>query len=111
MLAAWSSGIDIEPTRAMIVCPALFGTDKTFSNIRDLHEAGAHFKSTKLSENHDYNDFLENYGDGATLMCVIDEDGSLQINQPFNHTRIFSQHWHEGLGDGRINVSNLLLQR
>ena len=59
---------------------ALFAQDKTFSVIRELYEHGAHFKSTTLSENYTFEDFLENYGDGATLMAVIHENGRLEIN-------------------------------
>lgn len=59
---------------------ALFTNERTFSNIRELYEAGANFKSTTLSESYGYDDFLENYGDSATLLCIVDEDSSLLVN-------------------------------
>ena len=59
---------------------ALFTQDKTFSAIRELHESGAHFKSTKLSDSYTYEDFLKNYGEGATIIAVVNDDGSADIN-------------------------------
>ncbi|WP_145420680.1 sodium:proton antiporter [Planctomycetes bacterium K23_9] len=63
----------------------LFGKTNTFSELRDLHAAGARFKTTPLTEEFTHEDFLENYGNSATLLCTIDEDGSLEfdtVDQP-----------------------------
>ena len=58
----------------------LFGEGMTFSRLREMHEAGASFKTTKLSETFSYDDFLAINGDGAVLMCVINDDNTIAIN-------------------------------
>ncbi len=58
----------------------LFGEGKTFTVLRDLHEAGAKFKTTTLSATFRYKDYTEHYGEGSTLLCVVKEDKSLLIN-------------------------------
>lgn len=50
----------------------LFGNDWTFTRIREMVEAGATFKATKLTESFTYNDFVTRYGDGVMVMFVID---------------------------------------
>lgn len=50
----------------------LFGNEWTFTKIREMVEAGASFKATKLSESFTHNDFLKRYGDGVLVMFVID---------------------------------------
>ncbi len=58
----------------------LFRSGMTFTKFRDLHDAGAKFKATKLSDAFSYKDFLERYGDDPVLMCVLQDDRSLKIN-------------------------------
>ncbi len=58
----------------------LFSKGRTFTQIKELHEVGAKFKTTKLSEEFTYDDFLKRYQDGSTLMCVLNEDESLAVN-------------------------------
>ena len=58
----------------------LFGEGMTFSKIRDMHEAGAKFKITKLSESFTYQDFLDRYGDESVVLCLLKDDSSLSIN-------------------------------
>ncbi|WP_164104102.1 cation:proton antiporter [Candidatus Laterigemmans baculatus] len=57
----------------------LFGSDWTFTRIRETVAAGAVFKATKLSDNFSYSDFLVRYGDQAVLMFVIQGE-TLQVN-------------------------------
>ncbi len=57
----------------------LFRSGMTFTKFRDLHDAGAKFKATKLTESFTYKDFVERYGDDPVLMCVLD-DRTLSIN-------------------------------
>ncbi len=58
----------------------LFGSDMTFLAIRDLHQLGATFKATTLSDTFTYQDFIHRYNGGAKLLCVVDEDHSLAVN-------------------------------
>jgi CPA1 family monovalent cation:H+ antiporter len=58
----------------------LFDLELTFSKLEASHEVGAMFKTTTLSENFTYQDFLDRYQDGASLLCVINELGNLDIN-------------------------------
>ena len=58
----------------------LFGKGNTFSEIRELHEAGARFKTTSISDEFTYDDFVARYGDGAALLCTIDSDGTLSLD-------------------------------
>jgi CPA1 family monovalent cation:H+ antiporter len=58
----------------------LFDPELTFSKLEDFHGVGATFKTTTLSENYSYQDFLEHYQNGAKLLCVIDELKNLSIN-------------------------------
>ncbi len=58
----------------------LFRADMTFTKFRDLHAAGAKFKSTKLSDAFTYRDFTDRYGDEAVLMCVYQDDRGISIN-------------------------------
>lgn len=50
----------------------LFGNEWTFTRLREMVEAGASFKATKLSEAFTHADFLKRYGDGVLVMFVID---------------------------------------
>ncbi|TWU00817.1 cation:proton antiporter [Stieleria varia] len=59
---------------------ALFSPERTFSNIRDMHAAGAVFKATKLSETFTFADFETTYGDSATILCSIDTNRKLLVN-------------------------------
>jgi len=58
----------------------LFESELTFSNLEASHEVGATFKTTTLSENYTYQDFMERYQDGAKLLGVINEQGNLDLN-------------------------------
>lgn len=49
----------------------LFGEDWTFTRIREIVEAGATFKATKLSDSFTYNDFLQRYGKSTLLLFVL----------------------------------------
>lgn len=57
----------------------LFGSNWTFTRIRETVAAGAVFKATKLTDSFTYSDFLKRYGDEAVLMFVINEN-TLQVN-------------------------------
>tara|TARA_R110002049_G_scaffold2750_2_gene21562 strand:+ start:380058 stop:381917 length:1860 start_codon:yes stop_codon:yes gene_type:complete len=58
----------------------LFGEGLTFSQMRDLHAAGAKFKATTLTDEFSYADFQETYGSDAYLLCTLSGDGNLAIN-------------------------------
>ena len=58
----------------------LFGKGVTFSQIEKSHEEGARFKSTPLTDEFTFDDYLERYQDGLTLMAVVQSDGSLVLN-------------------------------
>ncbi|TWT73947.1 cation:proton antiporter [Allorhodopirellula solitaria] len=58
----------------------LFGEGVTYSRLRDMHDAGAMMKSTKLSAEFTYEDFTAKYGEQAIVMCSIDHEGVLKIN-------------------------------
>jgi CPA1 family monovalent cation:H+ antiporter len=59
---------------------ALFGADATSHHLREMHEAGAEFKSTALTQAFDYQNFLDSYGETVSLMCVIEDDKTLMLN-------------------------------
>ncbi len=58
----------------------LFGEGLTFSLIEELHDAGAKFKSTRLSDSFTYRDFLVKNGDRSHLLCAVTEDGRMLVN-------------------------------
>ena len=58
----------------------LFDPELTYSKMEDIHAVGAKFKTTTLSENYTYRDFIEHYQNGAKLLCVIDEFKNLSVN-------------------------------
>ncbi|TWU27108.1 K(+)/H(+) antiporter NhaP [Novipirellula galeiformis] len=58
----------------------LFREGLTFSKIRDLHESGALFKTTKLSDSFSYTDFIRRYNEVPELLCVISSDGTPLMN-------------------------------
>ena len=58
----------------------LFDSELTYSKMEDIHAVGATFKTTTLSENYTYRDFIEHYQNGAKLLCVIDEFKKLSVN-------------------------------
>ncbi|MFG0291145.1 MAG: cation:proton antiporter [Rhodopirellula sp. JB044] len=58
----------------------LFGEGMTYTRLRELHTAGAVMKSTKLTAEFSYQDFLEKYGEHTVVMCLIDQDGGLKVN-------------------------------
>tara|TARA_A100001391_G_scaffold178598_2_gene143112 strand:+ start:2008 stop:3921 length:1914 start_codon:yes stop_codon:yes gene_type:complete len=58
----------------------LFGKGVTYSRLRDMHDAGAVMKSTKLSAEFTYEKFTAKYGEQAIVMCSIDGEGLLKIN-------------------------------
>lgn len=58
----------------------LFGEGINYARLRDMHEAGALMKSTKLTSEFSYEDFMAKYGEQAIVMCSIDPEGELKIN-------------------------------
>lgn len=54
----------------------LFGKANTFTEMRELHESGAKFKSTTLSKEFGADEFHQEYGATAVLLCAINEDGT-----------------------------------
>ena len=58
----------------------LFGKANTFTEMRELHAAGAKFKATALSEEFTYEDFVQQYDNGAILLCAVGEDGALHLD-------------------------------
>ncbi len=58
----------------------LFGEANTFSELRDLHATGARFKTTPLTDEFTLEDFQNQYGNGAILLCTIAEDGSVEFD-------------------------------
>jgi len=58
----------------------LFAKGLTFTQIQEMHERGARFKTTTLSDEFTFDDYLDRYRDGLTLMCVLTGDDSLTIN-------------------------------
>ncbi len=58
----------------------LFGEGVNYTRLRDMHDAGAVMKSTKLSAEFSYEDFTAKYSEQAIVMCSIDQEGFLKIN-------------------------------
>ena len=58
----------------------LFAKGLTFTKIKEMHEVGARFKTTTLSDEFTYDDYLQRYQDGSTLLCVLNPDDSLEVN-------------------------------
>jgi len=58
----------------------LFGEKLTFSYLRDLHAAGARFKTTTLTDEFTFSNFLERYGSDVPLLCTISSSGTVAIN-------------------------------
>ena len=65
---------------AKLIGRALFTKGLNFSRIEEMHAAGARFKLTTLSDEFTFDDYVDRYRDGLTLMCVIKSDQSLAIN-------------------------------
>ncbi|GAA4466210.1 cation:proton antiporter [Novipirellula rosea] len=58
----------------------LFREGLTFSKIRELHESGAVFKATKLTDSFTYADFIRRYNEVPELLCVVQSDGIPLLN-------------------------------
>ncbi|MEM8910555.1 MAG: cation:proton antiporter [Planctomycetota bacterium] len=58
----------------------LFGEGLTFSRISDRYASGATFKSTGLTDEFTFDDFLARYGDQTLLLAVIKDGGALSVN-------------------------------
>ncbi|TWU60771.1 K(+)/H(+) antiporter NhaP2 [Rubripirellula tenax] len=58
----------------------LFGEGLTFTRMRESHMLGAAFKTTTLADEFTYADFLEKYKGGSTLIGLIKEDKSFELN-------------------------------
>lgn len=58
----------------------LFDKSLTHSRLKQLHEQGATFKTTTLSDEFNYGDFQQRYGSSATLLCVLDANSNLSVN-------------------------------
>jgi len=59
---------------------ALVSKELTFSKLRELHQLGATFKRTTLSDEFSYDDYLQRNQGGAFLICVVDENEALEFN-------------------------------
>jgi hypothetical protein len=73
----------------------------TFSSIEELHEAGAKFKSTRLSESFTYRDFLVKNGDRSILLCALTDEGRLLINTVDDAVDAAAGDDDRDFGDGR----------
>lgn len=58
----------------------LFGKDLTFTKLRDMHQVGGVFKTTTLTEEFSYADFVKKFKTGSTLIGMIKEDKSFELN-------------------------------
>ena len=54
--------------------------DLTFSKLKELHELGAVFKRTTLTDEFSYRDYLTRYHDGSLLVCIVNQDKTLNVN-------------------------------
>lgn len=52
----------------------------TFSNLKELHQLGAAFKQTTLTDEFTFADYTAKSQDGAILICAIDPDKALLVN-------------------------------
>ena len=57
----------------------LFGPEATYAYLDERFARGALMKKTKLSEEFDYDAFLERYGEHALAMFMITEGGNLEV--------------------------------
>ena len=57
----------------------LWGNELTFSRMQDLFDSGAVLKTTNISEEFDYEDFVALYGDSAVILFVITPRGDLIV--------------------------------
>ena len=58
----------------------LFEKGLTFSKFTEMHDVGARFKATTLSEEFSYENYTATYQNGSTLLCLIDESNALVMN-------------------------------
>ena len=58
----------------------LFEKGLTFSKLAEMHDVGAHFKATTLSEEFTYEDYISTYQNGSMLLCLMDESNALVMN-------------------------------
>lgn len=58
----------------------LFTEDLTFRELDKQFAAGARLKTTKLSDEYQLDDFRKQYGDSATILFAIQEDGKVTAN-------------------------------
>lgn len=58
----------------------LFGQEMTFTKMREQTQLGATFKTTTLTEEYGYEDFLDRYRSGADVLCIADDEGSIKLN-------------------------------
>ncbi len=64
----------------------LFGPDLTHRELRSRLEAGATLKMTKLTEEFDYNDFREQYGNSARPLLLSEQGRLVVITDPSKST-------------------------
>jgi NhaP-type Na+/H+ or K+/H+ antiporter len=62
----------------------LFSKDSTYSEIERRYEAGYRCKTTKLTEQFSYRDFVNRYGGEVLLMFQVDENKKLRVFTPDN---------------------------
>lgn len=58
----------------------LMSKGMTFSTLSELHQLGATFKQTMLTDEFTFADYTAKSQDGAILVCAIDPDKTLQVN-------------------------------
>ena len=57
----------------------LFGTGSTFDELQERLDQGAQLKKTKLTDDHTFEDFVEQYGETASILFGFTESGELKI--------------------------------
>lgn len=60
----------------------LFGEDVTYSKLAGMISDGAEMRSTAITENFTYEDYLKKYGDNAVPMFALDPKGKLRVMTP-----------------------------
>jgi NhaP-type Na+/H+ or K+/H+ antiporter len=68
-----------EPISMPLRGRLLFAPDMTYSQLTQRFAAGAVVKTTKLTGQFDYDDFLARYGSTAVPLLLIDETGNLRV--------------------------------
>lgn len=77
---AKSSENGAEPAADHLRGRTLFDTELTYARLAQRFAAGAVVKTTPLTDEFDYDDFREMYGERAVLLFVVDEAGNLLVD-------------------------------